>query len=370
MLRLNLSLTLKIFVVLTLGALCTAHISPANADTSKDANNNKVAQKAREPLPLRKSGRVKFPPLNLEKLTVDLQSIPERRLQFPKDSSCGGLIICSHVRTNFNDDNSEEPTAKAQGLVKIPAGKFVWFAPSVYFFQHPHALDQLPAEAFDGLLFRFTAVDDADDGKADAAFSALSRFSGIKVLDLDNSEISDKGLQYMGKLSKLEYMSAARTQLNGSFMKSCFNPKLKHINMDGTMLEPQYVRYFNNFPDLRYLRLSYTHIGSDSVGSLAAAKSLSILDIAETRELDDKIIEPILKIKTLLWVKDKGTKVTTKGQQRMEAAGIYVEPPSDFSTQKLTPEQAKYLKGITRKQSKRTHELQDLFRPLSRGRGL
>lgn len=298
---------------------------------------------------------------------ISLPSKPtsERILHFP-DTNYGGLILCDRPRTSFRNDNSNYPTARAQGVVHIPAGKFVVYSPNFNFFKNPHALDNLPANAFDGLVFRFLAMDDQDEGKADAGLQALAKFKQLRSLDFEGAEITEKGLAYIREISAVESLNLSRTEASGAFLKDCKNcTHLRIIDAYDSPIKSENMKYLARCPQLVWLSISNTGITNEAVKHFSACKQLVQLDISRNPAIDDSALPYLLGLKSLRFLNLAKTSISEQGLQKLTSA-----------LPQLTAVNELYIFKGRQKEKKafglRPHnkELDDIFKPISRGRAL
>lgn len=95
--------------------------------------------KANDASSSQKADAVKFSP---EGLYLP-QALPTaaRTLNFPTDKSYGGVIILDAPLFVFHNtaDGKGSNTCKAQGMLRVPANKFVVFAPNANFIMAPHS---------------------------------------------------------------------------------------------------------------------------------------------------------------------------------------------------------------------------------------
>jgi hypothetical protein len=78
----------------------------------------------------------------------------ERILPFPSSYSVGNLMVIEGGPESYGTYKGRL-FAEARGVVKLPPGKQIQFAPNGTFFQHPECLLKLPRDAFDFVAVRF-----------------------------------------------------------------------------------------------------------------------------------------------------------------------------------------------------------------------
>ena len=290
-------------------------------------------------------------------------STPPRTLQFPT-YSCGGLIICNGPQTSFHNDNSNAPTARAQGQVSIPANKYVVFVPNGYFFQKPQALNNLPPNAFDGIVFRFMSMTDADEGNGDRGLQALSRFTGLRSIDCEAAEISDRGLSFLKSVSSLEFVNVSRTGVNGQFLKDMSRCKqLKVVDLHGCVTTAAGLKYLPAIEQLQRLSLSQTTIDSNSIKPLAQCKNLTILDLCRNKGINDMAIATIAAIKRLQVVNIAETSISPAGLHKLAAA----KPKLAIQGQ---PDGSPAGKKAKQPRAENQTDIENILQPVSTDRGL
>ena len=294
---------------------------------------------------------------------------PARTLKFPGNVSYGGLIVCDQPLFIIHNTESNAPTCKAQGTIQIPANKFVVFAPNFNYINNPHVLDSLPANAFDGIILRFIAMEDKDEGKGDIALAALNHFTSLRSLDLQKAEITDAGLSKLKDLKNLEAIELFNTSVNGTFLKDLTgSKKLRALLISYNALDLNCLKYLPQFPLLAKLDLGRTRLTVPAIKPLQQCPNLQILDISDNSNIDDSVVELLLSMKHLKTLRAKKTALSSKGIDRLSKAGL--RPQDVFWEAQVEAAEAAAARRRAGGKTEKQDAVEEIFSPVSRGRGL
>lgn len=314
-----------------------------------------------------KTDLVKFSPEGL--YLPQAQPTAARTLNFPTDKSYGGVIILDAPLFVFHNTAGAKgsSTCKAQGMLRVPANKFVVFAPNGNFIMAPHSLDHLPANAFDGVVFRFMSMEDSDTGKGDPALAALNHFTSIRSLDLEKAEVSDKGLNQLKDLKNLEFITLFSTETRGEFIKELTGCKrLRSLKLSHDAIDMSYLQYLAQYPQLCQLSLRRTKLTAQAAKPLMHCHNLQYLDISDNPQVDDGVIPVLLSLRKLQFLRTERTAISRSGLRSLFTAGVKPQ-----GTDLLAPVSDSGPKsGVSAAAQKQRSEMETIFAPMSRGRGL
>lgn len=288
-------------------------------------------------------------------------SRPARLLNFPADKSCGGFIIFDQAK----DGELKFRNFKAQGTISVPPDKIAAYFPNHVFFSNPHVLDKLPGNAFDFVEVRYGSMQDSDEGRSDPAVATFSRFTSIVAMDLQQAELTDKGISPLGALQNLEALYLFGNMIRGKCFKELSAlKKLKFLGLQGNGIEPAYTHYLADFPALETLLLSRNQLKNEQVKVLAKIKTLQNLGIQGNVALDDSIVPALMQMKNLRHLNVQGTAISKQGQEQLSRMKLltYYSDSHTFSSRKLQTEASK---GAG---SRKSEEWASLFDPISRSR--
>lgn len=298
--------------------------------------------------------------------TMQTLPMPARTLNFPPNTSAGGIAVLSKACFNV-DDISDSLTdksvnKKAQGTIHIPANKFVIFFPNHNFFTNPHILDGLPANSFDYVVFRYMSMATSEDNLGNPALAYLARFTGIRAIDLEKAEINDQSLKQLKTLVNLECIALFSTEIDGTFLKGLTGlKKLRFVGVNNTGFKKSELRYFCNLPALENLNISHNRLSDKDIEVLAGCKNLEVLGVGNNPEITDEALKTFALMPKLRYIDLRSTEVSNKALLTLNKKGIKlrgwstVRPPASTTA-------ARKRRG--------NGGVEEIFSPFSRGREL
>ncbi|MBP6746012.1 hypothetical protein KA344_12325 [bacterium] len=258
-----------------------------------------------------------------------------RVLEFPADYSVGRLVILKTGPESYGRCKGRA-LAEARGVVKVPTGKMIKFEPSAVFYRHPQCLLKLPADAFDFIELRFMAMTDEESALSDPAIPFVRRISRLKGIDLDGSEVTDKGLSQLGAMPELQYLSAGNGFISGSCLRDLLGcKKLGGLRLGGAEVNNESLRYLQNFPCLTHLGLMNMNLSLSGLEHVSKCREISNLDIDYNHKIDDKALPLLLKLTKMRTLSVKETKISlialeSLGQHGVIAIGL-PKPFGDYT---------------------------------------
>lgn len=292
--------------------------------------------------------------------------MPARTLKFSNNTSAGGIAILSKACFNLDDisDNLKDKSfnQKAQGTIHIPANKFVVFFPNHNFFTNPHILDGLPANSFDHVVFRYMSMASSEDNLGNPALVYLSRFTGIRGLDLEKAEINDQSLKQLKTLVNLECIALFSTEIDGTFLKSFIGlKKLRFVGVNNTGFKKSELRYFCNLPALVSLNISHNRLNDRDIEVLAGCRNLEVLGVGSNPDITDDALKTFALMPKLRNIDLRSTEVSNKALLSLSHKGIRLRGWSEVRP----------AAGTAAARKKRGNGgVEEIFSPFSRGREL
>lgn len=284
----------------------------------------------------------------------------KRLIDFPKDKSIGGLA--SFKKPCFNHDEKLGRSLKAQGTVEIAPGEFVFYFPNHNFFLNPSLVNNLPANAFDGIVMRYASMADEDEGRSAKAMPYLARFTSVAVMDLEKSEMSDTGLRALKSMKNLQYLGLFANELDGSFLKDLTELKmLRIIILSNNTLKEENLQYIPLYKGLKVLNLAHTRVSTKALKFLAQAPSLEILSLSGNDDVKDDLIPLVLPLKNLGLLDIRRAGVTQAGFDKIRQARPDLTIMTYLNRKPGKPNEEK---------GSKTKEYETIFGPLSRDRKL
>ena len=238
-----------------------------------------------------------------------------RTLNFPRDYSLGELFLSPTAALPVDRDL----IGAARGTIIVPPGKFVTFVPAHRFYQAPEIIDTLPADGIDRLFLNSCAMDDAEEKFCDNVLARISHLSGLLVLNLDRSSVTDIGAAHAKDLPALQYLSAYGTLLNGSFIKQLVGHKtLRNLSLQETALTEQNMKFFALVPHLEHINIEHCNVADAGLKNLIGCKNLLNLQLADNPKITDRSIPTVLTFKNLRMITLSGTGMTNAGAMQLK----------------------------------------------------
>lgn len=114
----------------------------------------------------------------------------------------------------------------------------------------------------------------------DAQMELLRGLDQLQVLDVENSEVSDKGLRHLAELTELRSLDLHGTQITDEGLTHLSKLKnLQVLNLAGTQVSDDGVEYLKNLSHLESLTLLDTNVTNHGIDDLR--NSLPKLDIID-----------------------------------------------------------------------------------------
>lgn len=168
-------------------------------------------------------------------------------------------------------------------------------------------LKTLPPASFKCLILNCTTIQDED-------MAILTRFKGLRRLELRNTDISDKGLAKLAPLTELECLIVSHTKMNGTALANLTTLKqLKRLDMASLDLVPASLITLKQFEKLRVLLISQCHLRNPDLQPVSLCPNITYLDVSDDPLISDKGMLEIKPLKKLTYLNLTGTVVTAKG---------------------------------------------------------
>lgn len=257
----------------------------------------------------------------------------ERILPFSSSYSVGNLMAVEGAPESYGTCKGRL-VSEARGVVKLPPGKQIQFAPNGTFYQHPECLLKLPRDAFDFVEVRFLSMADEEDALCDRAIPFLGRISSLKGIDLDKSDTSDASLSRLGAMPQLLTLTACETRVTGSCLPALVGcKKLTALRLTNVVVNNESLSALKDFPHLQRLALVRVDLSLRGVEHISKCKELQMLDINYNHHIDDRAVPFLLKLPKLktLWL--SGSSVSLHALEQLAALHLQsVGLPKKFSS--------------------------------------
>jgi serine/threonine protein kinase len=206
----------------------------------------------------------------------------KRIFHFPSKQSLGKIAL----------GNGE--VFEAQGKVTVLRALPVGLLANEYLLQHPELMDKFrPGEIS---LFDFNASRTAGP----QFFSKISATTGMKALNLYDTEFTDRDAPLLTKMTDLVYLNVGYTGLTGpQILKYAPLAGLNCLDITGDKDARKIIPKVPTLPHLRHAILVHISLKDEDMEILARAKQLKILDVAWNRSISDKGVEKLTQLKNL-----------------------------------------------------------------------
>jgi Leucine-rich repeat (LRR) protein len=147
----------------------------------------------------------------------------------------------------------------------------------------------------------------------DFSMQILSEMPAIISLNLRDTKISDEGLRLLSRLSNLKKLDLSETNapgvtdLSGETLRGL--TQLQELNLWSTRFSDEGVRQIAELPNLQWLNLDKTKISDASVAELQRLPNLQWLHLG-SNQLTDGCIDSLLKIQKLKYLNVSFTEIS------------------------------------------------------------
>ncbi|MEM6691822.1 MAG: M56 family metallopeptidase, partial [Planctomycetota bacterium] len=221
----------------------------------------------------------------------------ETALLFPKDQSVGTIYVRSNINGGFGFDDDYfsnwSRLGAAQGEVRLEADQQVRLDVSKARSTDLAFLDEFAPDAIDWLSLEGTDVNDRQ-------LRHVGKLTGLQLLNLESTRVTNSGIKELAKLKKLQNLNL-----------SAWNTHDKGYDVGDDAMP-----ILASLPELEVIRLRRSKITDDGLAELSKCRSLRSIGIEGT-EVTDAGLPPLLKLPNLrslsLGVYREGTAVTDEG---------------------------------------------------------
>jgi hypothetical protein len=263
-------------------------------------------------------------------------------LHFPRDQSLGVLSVedrtrgSEYAQHNFDPslpwamdaklldlDTAWEPLGVARGEVTVPAGQdlalrvLLKARPSELI--HPNLRDRCFADPED--LTGLSGLEPNDLGMLfvsslgertyadERVIKPVSRFTGLKMLRLSRTGVTDKGMEYLRRLRSLRSLELTEPRIGDAGLAALKHlPALEYVDLY-TATGDAGLKYLGQLPNLRWLRIRMGRVAGPGLGELANLPRLERLSLwGDGWGLTDqhiRYVESLTRLKSLtLWGTD------------------------------------------------------------------
>jgi internalin A len=148
----------------------------------------------------------------------------------------------------------------------------------------------------------------------DRAMTTVNGFTALKTLLIDKTKVTDEGLGKLTDLHDLVALSAQQCRLSGTGLAALSQcTQLEFLGLQQTPITDEGIKSLPVLPDLTRIMLQSTNITDACLPHLAKFPKLSFINAMQTNLTDDGMPTlAAMKQLKLLWI--RGTKVTDQGK--------------------------------------------------------
>lgn len=227
-------------------------------------------------------------------------------LLFPRDISVGRIILLKPSWQAEHIAATGKPIAAARGAVSTLAGQKILLLANDCISDRMPFLASLPPDALVCLVLSGTSIADKD-------LIYVNHLTGLRRLELEDTDIGDAGLAQLTKLNKLEYLRLTCTLVKGLSLDSLRGSPLKTLHIDSIALDERAFCLLANFKELRNLNLNRSKASDSALGQIAKLSHLEVLSIADNVHVTDAGIKKLASLKYLQRLDVANTSVTAAG---------------------------------------------------------
>lgn len=208
------------------------------------------------------------------------------------------------------DDTKLGKEEWAKGTVTIPAGCKLHLVLNYNGSRNTKLIRQLPSTIIRNLTCKDLEIDDK-------AVADLCTQTDMVALNLQGIDLTDEGLQAVGKLTKLQKLSICDTLVSEKGLIILRKlPRLEKLNLSRNKLGEGLPEHLKNLKNLRLLDLSGTQLKDKAVNNLPNFERLNVFDLRRNN-VTDRCIDSILRYKNLQVVDITDTWISAKAVEKL-----------------------------------------------------
>ncbi len=208
-----------------------------------------------------------------------------RTIQFPDKYSVGKLFKIETSALGIYSRGAA--LGEAKGKVSVKAEDKVLLDVEYEGFKNLKFLQGLKADDLYGLSL-------ANDGRGfpvdDGELVLIKHLSGLRVLELEDNDITDDGVNNLSSFGNLEVLNLGHTMISSASLPVIARlTKLTQLELDGISLGENAIKDLSKLTGLKALYMRSCNLKSTSTKHLAAMKSLAVLRLAGNKIGDEGV---------------------------------------------------------------------------------
>jgi hypothetical protein len=281
-------------------------------------------------------------------------------LQFPNDGSYGVIIKLPKDWKLDVKKMQGSKFADAKGTIELPLHEQFMFVPDYKFIEHPEVLKGVPGNAFVTLLLERLEAEDQ-------VMPYICKLTGLKRIDLVDTELTDKGLENLPTLPNLQYLQLHEGNFTGSFLAH-ITPlkKLLFLRISACKAETKYLdQYSSVLPAVKSIHLAGDILENQDLLFARKYPHLEELHLDRNKHITDQGLIYLLPLKSLEFLNVDNTSVTANGIKQLAPVKIKrITVPKSFSRSEAALLQKEMKDTVIQMSSPGPQEVYKLFAPL------
>lgn len=120
--------------------------------------------------------------------------------------------------------------------------------------------------------------------EGDEAARQIARLSGVSIVTLEGSHITNDGVRYLAQLEHVKELDLAHTDVSDIGLADVVRlASLRQLHLDGTAITDRGIRHIAGMPELAVLSIRSTAVTDFGIVELRRLARLSLLDLRDTR---------------------------------------------------------------------------------------
>ena len=195
---------------------------------------------------------------------------------------------------------------KAMGTVNVPKKANLFLEVGYDAVENPSLLTAYGPDFFTGLKFNQVETDDR-------TMAAVGELTGLKALDLRDSDLSDRGMESLSKLHNLEYLKLDHAKITDRGVAALSKLQaLKSLQLDEIRITEKGLSDIRSCRHLRVLNLNHCQITDKGLRSISALSELEDLELNWNLDITAKGLLPLAALKKLKNLEVRTTAITAK----------------------------------------------------------
>ncbi|HEY9680944.1 MAG TPA: hypothetical protein V6C86_05115 [Oculatellaceae cyanobacterium] len=237
-------------------------------------------------------------------------------LCFPVNFSCGRIFKIVK-KTNELGDFDKTSAMDAKGDIHLPAGTQVRLKLSYAAVEKTNTLLNIAPESVVSMDCRSL------DNLTDETLKYLAHFSSVRVLTLDETDVTTKGLQHLVNMKDLERLSLARTLVDEKSLPIISSyTKLRSLCLANNNFQHASLSKLSSLKNLGEFDIQSAGLTDLSLRGLSGFENLRKINLCHNLNLTDECLLDLRKLPKLKRLEVTDTKITATGLLKLKGTQI------------------------------------------------